>query len=214
MPPRPRRFLLAADLAARVYLDLSTGAEVVEPSAPAPDMPRPRKPTPPPPPPSRPLAEVVAECLSALEMRYDTLPDGTLRLFFQGRLMNPEVQIECTDDSRIARFRLDLQVAVPPSKQEYLLKAVEVLNRTYCTAQLLFNENTRSLQVYHPVFLADLEPTPAFVFEQLRVLMHQHDVLHHLLAHILFKGSNPDTLEGVARDIEVMLEIMWSPPSE
>jgi hypothetical protein len=154
----------------------------------------------------------VAECLSALEMRYETLPDGTLRLFFQGRLMNPEVQIECTDDNRIARFRLDLQVAVPPSRQEYLLKAVEVLNRTYCIAQLLFNESTRSLQVYHPVFLADLEPTPALVFEQLRVLMHQHDVLHHTLAHMLFRNCEPETAAGVARDFEVMLEGMWSPP--
>jgi hypothetical protein len=172
-------------------------------------MPRWREPKPPAPSPSfwpSPLSDSVARCLTDLVFRFRAEAGGTIRIAFQGRLMSPEVDISIREDRR----RLGLQVAVPKSKEDELLRAVEVLNRTYCVAQLLFNENRRTIEAYHPVFLADLEPTPAFIWEQLRVVMHNHDVIHHTLADFLFNSYGPDCIERKARGFEEGLMMLWS----
>jgi hypothetical protein len=180
-------------------------------------MPRARKPAerdPSPPDTTRPsaltpLAESVARCLAEMEFRYDTDNDGTIRVPFQGKLVNAEVQISIPQDRRDLVFRLDLQVAVPQINEEQLLHAVEELNRHYCVAQLLFNEHRRTIEAYHAVYLADIEPTPAFILEQLRVVMHNHDVIHHTLADFLFNSYGPARIVQKARGFEEGLSMLW-----
>jgi hypothetical protein len=213
MPKRARRFLLATNPTARIYLDLTTGAEVTEPSSPPAAMPRPRK-SPPPPSPSTSLGASVARALTELDLRFDTYADGLIRIPFQGKLCNADVQLEILEEGRSIRFRLDLQIAVPPRKEARLLEAVQVLNRSYCVAQLLFNEQRRTIELYHPVFLADLEPTPAFLLEQVRVVMHNHDVLHYTLAYFLLQSMPPDNIEREARTVEEHLMMLWSAMAE
>jgi hypothetical protein len=210
MPRPPRRFLLATNPTARIYLDLTTGAEVVEPAQPMPAMPRARKSSPPPPPPSS-LAEAVAHALTELDFRFDNVADGLIRIPFQGKLCNADVQLEILEEGRSIRLRVDLQIAVPPRKEAQLLEAVQVLNRSYSVAQLLFNEQRRTIELYHPVFLADMEPTPAFLLEQVRVVMHNHDVLHYTLAYFLLQSMPPGNAEREARAVEEHLMMLWSP---
>lgn len=214
MPKRSRRFLLRADDATRVYLDLATGHEVIEP-APTTAMPRARK-SPKAASLTDPNAELptsldgrVASCLDALGLRYDRFADGNLRVVFQSRLLHPVIRIECLEPPRTVRCRLSLQVEVPPSRHDEIHHALGVLNAEVVPAQLLFNAASGQVEAFQTAFLGDLDPTPPFMEEQIRAVMFRVDALHHALLMFVMRGDAPARIAEVVEEAIATIDQLW-----